>query len=56
MATMPFFAHMGLIYVPLGNKAKYEGAAAHGGSAWVNKNYNNIFIDNFSAKSYKKVP
>ena len=37
MTTMPFFAHMGLIFVPLGSKAKYEGDAhaGHGGSAWV---------------------
>ena len=32
---MPFFAHMGLIYVPLGGKFKNLGElSAHGGSAW----------------------
>lgn len=36
MSTMPFFAHMGLIYVPVGGKIKYEGdkTIARGGSAW----------------------
>jgi len=36
MSTMPFFAHMGMIYVPLGYKGKKqrpEGSAS-GGSAW----------------------
>ena len=32
---MPFFAHMGLIYVPLGGKFKnLEEFSAHGGSPW----------------------
>lgn len=39
MSTIPFFAHMGMIFVPLGNKAgkAYEAldkGLAHGGSAW----------------------
>ncbi len=35
MSTMPFFAHMGMIYVPLGGKKKSSGElSVHGGSAW----------------------
>jgi NAD(P)H dehydrogenase (quinone) len=36
MSTMPFFAHMGMIYVPLGTKGKKERPAGIpvGGSAW----------------------
>ena len=37
MSTMPFFAHMGMIYVPLGNKGKEKAPEGEvpGGSAWV---------------------
>jgi NAD(P)H dehydrogenase (quinone) len=33
---MPFFAHLGMIYVPLGAKAKCLSTVneVHGGSAW----------------------
>ena len=36
MSTMPFFAHMGMIYVPLGGKSpiKNEPNTVNGGSAW----------------------
>ena len=36
MSTMPFFSHMGMIYVPLGNKfhGKPEPGVVAGGSAW----------------------
>lgn len=36
LTTLPFFAHMGMIYVPIGGKHKSLGdiSIAHGGSAW----------------------
>ncbi len=36
MSAMPFFAHMGMIYVPLGNRGKKPVPAdtIAGGSAW----------------------
>ena len=36
LSTMPFFAHMGMIYVPLGSKNpnKPEPNSVNGGSAW----------------------
>ena len=36
MSTMPFFAHMGMIYVPMGNKnpKRPEPGTVYGGSPW----------------------
>ena len=54
-STLPFFAHMGMIYVTIGGKHKGLGDlnSVHGGSAWGSgtisggdgNNYYKIFSD-----------
>ncbi len=59
LTTLPFFAHMGMIYVPIGGKHKSLGdiSIAHGGSAWGagtitgGDGMNLVYVNNISSES-----